>query len=393
MREVVRPEQIGPGRWLLPRLPASDPAALRRLSCDCRELEALLGEVARDAEWVLADLRRDWTGQAALEAPAPLLTLREDLAVVRRALEVFATELERLAGALAEAEERHGWSWRKVAMVSAVVAVTAGSVIVTVGSVGTASAGAVAADAAVVSAAAGEMAAASVAAASAEAAAVEGLMAAARLARTVEALRAIVIPRLLTVAMKTSDWIETPLGGAVVGAGTTSAIEFFEEGRVNPEDVVLGAVLGAGENVVLAPGRSRGYVELTDDRLALMKQPGRRRELLRIARARAPQDERPFSVPKLQGKTHHKHADVFGISQNYSRASATELDRAMRDFVGQPSTVRIAGTYKKQPAIIYSEYDTGTTVVCHIDGTFWTAIDAKTAQRWHLWHDSALGGS
>ena len=47
MRVVVRPEQIGPGRWLLPRLPPSDPAALRRLSCDCRELEAVLGRHAR----------------------------------------------------------------------------------------------------------------------------------------------------------------------------------------------------------------------------------------------------------------------------------------------------------------------------------------------------------
>jgi Colicin D len=393
MRTVVRPEQIGPGRWLLPRLPASDPAALRRLSCDCRELEAVLGGVASDAEWVLADLRRDWSGQAALAAPAPLLTLREDLAVVRRALEVFATELERLAGALDEAEERHGWSWRKVAMVSAVVAVTAGSVIVSVGSLGTASAGAVAADAAVVSAAAGEMAAASVAAASAEAAAVEGLLAAARLARTVEALRAIVIPRLLTAAVKTSDWIETPLGGAVVGGGTSAAIEFFEDGRVNPEDVVLGAVLGAGENIVLAPGRSRGYVELTQKRLDLMKQSGRRRDLLRIARARAPQDERPFSVPARQVKTHYKHAKVFAVSPNYSRASATELDRAMKDFVARPSTVRIDGMYKKQPAIMYTDYDSKVVVICQPDGSFWSVVEMTQKQHWHLWHDTSLGGT
>ncbi len=195
MRQVVPPEQIGPGRWLLPRLPPSDPAALRRLAADCRELQAVLGEVARDAESVVADLRRGWSGAAASQAPAPLLTLRDDLAVVGRALDVFATELERLAAALAVAEEEHGWSWSKVAVVSAVVAVTAVAVVVTIGSAGTASPGAAAAETAVISAAAGEMAAASVAAASAEAAAVEGLMVAARLARTVEALRAIVVPR------------------------------------------------------------------------------------------------------------------------------------------------------------------------------------------------------
>jgi hypothetical protein len=392
MRAVVRPEQIGPGRWLLPRLPPSDPDALRRLSCDCLELEAVLGGVAHDAEWVVADLRRGWSGEAATQAPAPLLTLRQDLAVVRRALGVFATELERLAGALTEAEERHGWSWRKVAMVSTVVAVTAGSVIVTVGSLGTASPGAAVAETAVVSAAAGEMAAASVAAASAEAAAVEGLLAAARLARTVEALRAIVMPRLVAAAMTTSEWAETPLGAAVVGASTTAGIEFFEDGRVNPDDVMLGAVLGAGESVVLAPGRFGGYVELTKQRLALMEQPGRRRELLRITRARAPQGERPFSVPALQAKTHHKHAKVFGVSENYNNTSSADLERAMREFVAQPSTVRINGTWHKQPAMMYSNYDTHVTVVCDVDGTYWTTMKLKDKQFWHLWHDQAIGG-
>jgi uncharacterized protein YukE len=392
MRHVVAPEQIGPGRWLLPRLPPSDPAALRRLASDCRELEAVLGGVAQDAEWVLADLRRGWSGEAASHAPAPLLTLREDLSVVRRALEVFASELDQLAAALAAAEERHGWSWRKVAVVSAVVAVTAGSVIVTVGSLGTASPGAAAAETAVVSAAAGEMAAASVAAASAEAAAVEGLMVAARLARTVETLRAIVVPRLVTTALNATQFVDTPLGGAVVGASTTSAIELIEDGRVNPADVVLATVLGATESVVLAPGRSRGYVELTPGRLARMEQPGRRRQLLRIARARSPQNVRPFSVPKQQGKTHHKHAEVFGVSPNYSKASAADLHRAMQDFVSAPSTVRIDGTLRKQPAIIYTNYDTKVTVVCHGDGTFWTTMKVQGQQSWHLWHDQAIGG-
>lgn len=392
MRDVVPPQQLGPGRWLLPRLPPSDPAALRRLAGDCRELRALLVEVAQDAEWVVADLRRDWSGAAASQAPAPLVTLREDLSVVGRALEVFADELDGLAAALAAAEQDHGWSWRKVAVVSAVVAVTAGSVVVTVGSLGTASPGAAAAETAVVSAAAGELAAASVAAATAEAAAVEGLMAAARLARTVEALRAIVVPRLVTAALNVAQFVDTPLGGAVVGASTTSAIEFVEDGRVNPADVVLATVLGASESVVLAPGRSRGYVELTSSRLALMEKPTRRSQLLRIARARTPQDVRPFSVRTRQGKTHHKHAEVFGVSPHYNKASAAELDRAMHDFVAKRSTVRIDGTWKKQPAIIYTNYDTQVTVVCRADGSYWTTMKLGDEQAWYLWHDHAIGG-
>jgi uncharacterized protein YukE len=392
MRQVVTPEQIGPGRWLLPRLPPSDPAALRRLAADCRELRAVLDGVARDAESVVSDLRRGWSGAAASQAPAPLLTLREDLGVVGRALDVFATELEHLATALAAAEEEHGWSWRKIAVVSAVVAVTAGSVVVTIGSLGTASPGAAAAETAVVSAAAGEMAAASVAAASAEAAAVEGLMLAARLARTVEALRAIVVPRLIMASSAAAEFVDLPLGGAVVGATTTAAIEYAEDGRVNPTDVLLATVLGASESVLLTPGRSRGYVELTDKRMSLMEQPGRRRQLLAIARARFPQKQRPFSAPAHQVKTHQKHAKVFGVSNNYNRASAAELQQAMQDFVARPSTVRIDGTWKKEPAIIYSDYDTRATVVCHVDGSFWTTMRLRDKQVWHLWHDHALGG-
>ena len=392
MRQVVPPEQIGPGRWLLPRLPPSDPAALRRLAADCRELQAVLGEVARDAESVVADLRRGWSGAAASQAPAPLLTLRDDLAVVGRALDVFATELERLAAALAAAEEEHGLSWSKVAVVSAVVAVTAVAVVVTIGSAGTASPGAAAAETAVISAAAGEMAAASVAAASAEAAAVEGLMVAARLARTVEALRAIVVPRLITASFTAAELADLPLGGAVIGATTTAAIEYIEDGRVNPTDVLLATVLGASESVLLAPGRSRGYVELTSDRLALLKDPAQRRQLLALPRARYSQKERPFSVPEHQAKTHQKHAKVFGVSPNYTKASAAELKQAMTDFVARPSTVRIDGTWKKDAAIIYSDYDTRVTVVCHADGSFWTVMRLEDLQAWHLWHDHALGG-
>jgi hypothetical protein len=113
---------------------------------------------------------------------------------------------------------------------------------------------------------------------------------------------------------------------------------------------------------------------------------------LRIARARAPQDVRPFSVPARQGETHHKHAEIFGVSPKYNKASAADLDRAMHDFVAKPSTVRIDGTWKKQPAILYTDYDTGTTIVCYPDGDFWTTVTAQGRQLWHLWHDQSMGG-
>jgi Colicin D len=177
-----------------------------------------------------------------------------------------------------------------------------------------------------------------------------------------------------------------------VASSTTAALEYAEDGRVDPVDVVVTGLIGAGQSVVLAPGRYRGYRELTEDRLAVMEAPGRRRQLIAIARARSPQRVRPFSVPKKQAQTHHKHADVFGVSPRYNKSSAAALDQAMQDFVSAPSTIRIDGTYRKQPAVMYTDYDSGTTVICHVDGRFWTTVNVQGRQAWHLWHDQSIGG-
>src|SRR3954447_528100 len=161
MRQVLAPQQVAPGRWLLPRLPPSDPAAPHRLATDCRELEVVLGRVGRDAQCVVAHLRRRWTGPSAAAAPAPLAQLVQDLTTVRRALCQLADELDRLAAALHRASREHDWSWRKAAAIGAVVAVSAGAVVVSVASAGTATPGAAAAETAAPSAAAGGLAAAS----------------------------------------------------------------------------------------------------------------------------------------------------------------------------------------------------------------------------------------
>lgn len=392
MRAVVAAEQVGPGRWVLPRLPESDPAALLRLADDCQELDAVLAGVVRDARWVLADLRHDWSGPAAVRAPAPLRQLEDDVAVVSHALDVLARELERLADALARAEDSHGWSWRKVAAVSAVVAVSAGAVVVTVGSAGTASPGAAAAETAVVSAAAGEMAAAAGAAASAEAAAAEGLLLVARLARSVETLRAIIVPRVVVSAMRAAVWVETPLGAAAVGAASTAAGELVTSRRVDPLDVAFAALLGAGETYVLSPGRSRGYLPISDRRLALMRHPYRRSQLIRIARERFPQSERPLGFPAKQMRTHHKHAKVFGHSTDYNRWTSAAFERSMRSFVAHPTTVRVDGRYKGKRAIMYTNYDSRIVVICRPNGDYWSAFRLRYTQWWHVWHDNALGG-
>jgi hypothetical protein len=373
-------------------MPDTDDAALRRLAADLRELEAVLGGVARDATWVIDDVRRMWSGAAAAAAPEPLQQLVHDVGVLRHALNVFADELDRLAAALVKAKESHDWSWRKVAAVSLVVGVTAGAVVVAVVSWGSATPAAVAAESAVVSVAAGEMAAAATVAATAEAAAVEGLLLASRLARAVQAMRAIVIPRVTVAALRAQLWLETPLGGAALGAATTAGSEWLEDGHVEPADVALAALLGAGENYILSPGRSRGFVKLTERRLATMQQPARRRQLTAMARASAPQHERPLTVPRKQLQTHHKHAKVFGVSTRYNKETAAAHEDAIRGFVAAPTTIRINGSWNSQQAIVYADYDTRVVVICRRDGRYWTGFELRDEQFWHLWHDHAVGG-
>jgi uncharacterized protein YukE len=392
MRKVQPPAQVAPGRWLLPRLPPADPDALTRLAADCREFDAVLARVSTNTQWLLADLRRDWSGDAARAAPAPLLQLVQDLGTVRRALRMFAEELDRLAGALRHAAAQHDVSWRKVAAISAVVAVTAGAVVVSVASAGTASPGAAAAETAVVSAAAGEMAAASTAAATAEASAAEGLLAAARIAQSVQTMRAIVVPRLALAAMQAPVWVETPIGAGALGAATTAGLEWLEDGRVAWGDVGLSAVLGAGESYVLSPGRSRGYVELTPKRLALLQDPSRRRELLRINKAMSLQDQRSASFESRQIQSHFKHAGDFGVFGPYTKANAGLFEASLRNFIARGDVVRIEGSWHGSPAVFYAEYESGLTVITHPDGSYWTGMSFSDAKRWHLWHDGTVGG-
>jgi hypothetical protein len=118
----------------------------------------------------------------------------------------------------------------------------------------------------------------------------------------------------------------------------------------------------------------------------------RRSELLRIARTIFPQERQPFSTPVRQLRTHHKHADVLGISRRYTPANSAAFDRALHDFVARRSTVRINGTYRRQPAIFYADYDTQRVVICRSDGSFWSIYKVHEEQMWHLWHNYSLGG-
>jgi hypothetical protein len=211
----------------------------------------------------------------------------------------------------------------------------------------------------------------------------------------VQGLRTITVPRLYIAATKVPIAVETPLGGAVVGGGTTAVLQYADDGKVHPADVALGALLGGGENAAIG-GRgwsARRHPIGSAADLRLMARPRERSRLLDRARTSAPQDQRPYERDVRPLQTHYKHAKHFGVTGNWNKNSVDEFDDALRRFVAAPGTVRIDGTWHKQPAIIYADYDRRLTLVCHPDGRYWTAQPSTAGQYWWLWYTHRLGGS
>ncbi len=392
MRDTL--EYVGPGRWLLPPMPTDDADSLQRLAADWRELAALLDAEGRRAASEVDRLRHDWRGPGSLAAPTPLQRLLDDTATVCRALRDAAEQVEALALALRHAREQHHWSWRKITAIGALVAVSAAAIAVTVASAGAATPGAAAAETAAVGAAAAEMAAASTAALAARAAAARALLAVAQLARTVQAARAIVVPRLVLASMQAPVWVETPIGAGLTSGAIAAGLDMVdgEDDGVDWLAVVFTALVGAGEVYAISPGRPRGFRPLSDSDYERMARPRVKGELVRIARARFAQDPRTFTASSQQLQTHYKHAPRLGLPLGYSPQNAVAYQAALRRFVFSPDCVRIIGTWRGQPAVLYSDYDSGLVVVTRPDGAFWTVILVRTNRKWHLWFDHSLGG-
>jgi uncharacterized protein YukE len=386
-------EQVGPGRWLLPPMPAGDAEALRRLAADWRELAELLDTEAQRASGEIARLQRDWAGPGSLAAPVPLRRLVDDTATVCRALRTAAEQAETLATAMQASRDRHDWSWRKAAAIGAVVVVSAAAVVVTVGTAGAASPGAAAAETAAAGAAAAEMAAASTAAVVARAAAARGLLAVAQLTRAVEVARAVVVPRLVLASMQAPIWIETPIGAGVTSGAIAAGLDLVDdEDGVDWLSVAFSTLVGAGEVYAISPGRSRGFRPLGSREIDRMSDRRIGAQLVRINRASSAQTPRNFNADPQQLKTHYKRAELLGLARNYNEVNAAAFDAALHRFVESTQTVRIQGEWLGRPAVFYADYDSRVVVICRPGEAYWSLIRLSPFQRWHLWYEGSLGG-
>jgi hypothetical protein len=100
-----------------------------------------------------------------------------------------------------------------------------------------------------------------------------------------------------------------------------------------------------------------------------------------------------LSMTAQQLKKKYKHAeDLFGLPKNYSFANAAKYEKALDEFMGAPSTITRAGTYRGQEAILNYDESTGQLLIQHPDGSFWSGWKMSPEQLEHAMTDGHIGG-
>ncbi len=135
-------------------------------------------------------------------------------------------------------------------------------------------------------------------------------------------------------------------------------------------------------DAIIVAARKDG-VDLEDFRNILRH----RETLLAMARASADQAHRPLHLSPTQLRDKYKHAGaMFGLPANFNAARGEELAGQLRAFVSSPKTVRIDGTFRGQPAIIYMDSERmQRMVLAHPDGAFWTTWPLPRVKAANVW--------
>ncbi|MEU2171705.1 colicin D domain-containing protein [Micromonospora chersina] len=97
-----------------------------------------------------------------------------------------------------------------------------------------------------------------------------------------------------------------------------------------------------------------------------------------------------FSPKQLQKKW--KHASDFDVDGNYSPAKAKEFQAALQSHIDSPDTIRLRGTYRKDPAYFYYNVQTQNAVIVDLDGNFVSGWSLGRGQSENLLGRGQLGG-
>jgi hypothetical protein len=87
-----------------------------------------------------------------------------------------------------------------------------------------------------------------------------------------------------------------------------------------------------------------------------------------------------------------KHAADFGVSGNYSPATARQFDDAIQAHVAAPETIKIAGSYRKNAVIHHVNPDSGLNVMTTPGGDFVSGWRLGPVPLNHVLTHGALGG-
>lgn len=86
-----------------------------------------------------------------------------------------------------------------------------------------------------------------------------------------------------------------------------------------------------------------------------------------------------FSAKQLQKK--YKHADVFGITENYTPANAARFQTAVEQHISNPATKVIQGTYRTTNSVThFVNPQTGVNVLRDASGHFHSAWKLNAEQ-------------
>ncbi len=359
-----------PRHFAAPAAPHGDPTAVRQTAAALRVLAAEVRSAQRQAATAYAGLGASWQGEGQRATAHPLAVVVADAERAASGLDGVAGVLDRYAGELDRAQHAHRFSWGKLLKVGAVVVVSAGVIVVTVGA---AAPEVAAADSLLVGGEVTAMATASATATAAASSTAAELLSAARVLTGLRGLAAAVRPtlpwavgftgldavqqevttgrlevgRLATefglnlvmppaigkageVVRGAAGLVDRPVAAAAashlaaggVSAAVEAAREKLEHGHISPADMAVSAGVGAG---LSAAGSAVGRVGKAP--------PGAQSEAAAPAKAEALVGGRSQDAPARAGGGSSEPAPVGSGGSKEPPTSSTDVPAAAAAWV------------------------------------------------------------
>ncbi|HYF07272.1 MAG TPA: colicin D domain-containing protein [Acetobacteraceae bacterium] len=108
------------------------------------------------------------------------------------------------------------------------------------------------------------------------------------------------------------------------------------------------------------------------------------------AAASSPPGRRAVEFQAGQSQSKYKHASEFGLPRNWNRENGARFEEVLRAHVAHPETLRIVGTYRRQPVIHYLDPRTGLNVMTDRAGAFRSAWQLSSDQFRNVWQRGSL---